>query len=76
MALVATTSESPSWEGAVTTVAIWLAFSKPTCLFHLDKDSQLLWTQILHSKGFYSDGRRQKGHVKRKLKTQGSLWNA
>lgn len=72
MALVATTSEPPSWEDAVTTVAICPAFSGPTCFVHFDK---LLWTQILHSMGFYSGGGRQKGHVKRKLKTQGSLWN-
>lgn len=69
MTIVATTSGPPLWEGVVTTVAICPVFSMPSCLVHLDKHSQLLWAQILHSKGFYSGGRRQKGHVQRKWNT-------
>lgn len=46
MAIVTTTPGPPSWEGAVTTVAICPGFSVPTCLVHPDKHSLLLWAQI------------------------------
>lgn len=67
MAIVTTTSGPPSWEGEVSTVAICPALSMPTCLVHLNRHSQLLWAQILHSNGFYSGGRRLKGHVKKEM---------
>lgn len=51
MAIVTTTPGPPSWEGAVTTVAICPGFSVPTCLVHPSKHSLLLWAQIRGSEG-------------------------
>lgn len=51
VAIVTTTPGPPSWEGAVTTVAICPGFSVPTCLVHPSKHSLLLWAQIRGSEG-------------------------